>query len=62
MKSMTAPINTWKEGNSDVSRSLWQAQGVYPTPSGAVTETLLGNRTIPIAALPLALKWELMWT
>lgn len=42
--------------------SLWQAQGVYPTPSGAVAETSLGNRTIPVVALPLALKWELMWT
>lgn len=45
-----------------LSSSLWQAQGVYPTPSGAVTETSLGNRTIPVVALPLALKWELMWT
>lgn len=45
-----------------LSSSLWQAQGVYPTPSGAVTETSLGNRTIPVVALPLALKWKLMWT
>lgn len=44
------------------SSSLWQAHGVYPTPSGAATEASLGNRTIPGAALPLALKWELMWT
>ncbi|TKS71017.1 Cadherin-4 Retinal cadherin [Collichthys lucidus] len=39
-----------------------KAQGVYPTPSGAATEMSLGNRTIPVVALPLALKWELMWT
>lgn len=45
-----------------LSSSLRQAQGIYPTPSGAVTEMSLGNRTITVVALPLALKWELMWT
>lgn len=30
---------------------------VYPTASGAAADTSLGNRTIPVVALPPALKW-----
>lgn len=54
---------SWKEAAMLLfSSRLWQAQGVYPTASGAATEMSLGNRAIPVVALPLALKWELMWT
>lgn len=54
---------SWKETvMSPLCSSLRQAQGVYPTPSGAATETSLGNRAITVVALLLALKWELMWT